>query len=1150
MTVASSIEYDNVLKYIGQCGKWQWRNFFLLWLTSAAGGLAVVVWVFTGKAMDHRCMIPHCETPSSASYFEDGTDHLPIFAEKLEPLGHCNYYDIAGETSISCNEYLNQIDRNDTSLVLKNCTWSGEGSRVFDTTVVDTSVIMDFGMICGDNGRPFLGATYMLGMLVGSFVLGHISDLVGRMKALMISVVLISVSGIIGAFMPDPFTFGFFRFVTGMGGIGCFMVTFVLCVEYVGAKYTMLIGIAIEIPFALGEAILGVESIFIRDWFTLQLVAHAPLILLLGLWFLVPESPRWLLATGEHDAAVKIIREAARVNGREIPESVLAPSSHPSEKPETLPPTPNLKDLFQPGVIAKRTLNMFYQWFSVTLCYYGLSFASTSLAGNAHSNYLLNVLIEIPGYIFCIIVMDCWGRRPILSFCQAISGFACVGAGLLYGSEDTGLQVLQVILSLIGKFGASACFAIVYVYTAELFPTIIRNRAIGCCSTVARVGGICSQLIILLKTFWAPLPLIVMGIVAIIAGGLAILFPETAGDRLPETMEDAINVGKHNKRKLTTCICPTSLSDHFDEKRKIRPMKCLKKSEEAKESNEGHVDYDAILEAISPFGRYQIQTSFLLWLATISSAIGVVSYSFTAFDQGSRCAIPHCESPETAPYFDSASSNFSAVVLSVYGNASEVKRSMVQCAIPTPSDLGRPPSAENVPETCDSYLSRISAGTTEGTCAWEDLIFDTTVVQSSITADFGFACENRFVSNFFNALYMTGMLIGSFIFGILSDKKGRMITLMISVFLLASAGTIAAFTRNVYAFGLLRVISGMGGMGCFMIPYVMVAENTAPHYIVPLGTLAAIGFPIGEMLFVGLAYIIRDWSTLQLVSHAPVFLGLLIYFVRPESTRWLLANGKIAQARADIRKVAAVNQKEVPENLMNHGTLHKSTNDEVSEEENRHPGLINLFKPRVIGLRSLNMFFQWYSVTMSYYGITFAITSLSGNPYLNFFLSALTELPGVVFGYYAINFFGRRFILSFLQSLAGVACIVAGLLVSYPSLSLLQTAMALIGKFGATCAFGTVYLYTSELFPTSIRGTAVGISSTIARVGGICALLLLGTKDIWAPLPMVIMGTVGTVAGCLALLLPETTGEDMPETLEDAINIGKSSKFKLCSCDN
>ncbi len=225
---------------------------------------------------------------------------------------------------------------------------------------------------------------------------------------------------------------------------------------------------------------------------------------------------------------------------------------------------PTLLDLFQPAKIAFRTANMFYQWFSVTLCYYGLSFASTSLAGDAYSNFCLSVFVEIPGYLFCIFVMDCWGRRPILSFCQAISGIFCILAALLQDNEKLG--ALQVVFSLVGKFGASACFAIVYVYTAELFPTIIRNTAIGSCSTVARVGGILCLFIIQLNTVWGPLPLLIMGCIAVVAGCLAIFFPETVGQQLPETMEDAINIGSGTSgRGLCTCVCPKSLGEMFNE---------------------------------------------------------------------------------------------------------------------------------------------------------------------------------------------------------------------------------------------------------------------------------------------------------------------------------------------------------------------------------------------------------------------------------------------------------------------------------------------------------------------------------------------------------------------------------------------------------
>ncbi len=54
--------------------------------------------------------------------------------------------------------------------------------------------------------------------------------------------------------------------------MGCFMISFVICVEFVGVKYTMLVGIVIEIPFALGELLLGLEAYIFRDFMALQLV--------------------------------------------------------------------------------------------------------------------------------------------------------------------------------------------------------------------------------------------------------------------------------------------------------------------------------------------------------------------------------------------------------------------------------------------------------------------------------------------------------------------------------------------------------------------------------------------------------------------------------------------------------------------------------------------------------------------------------------------------------------------------------------------------------------------------------------------------------------------------------------------------------------
>ena len=66
-----------------------------------------------------------------------------------------------------------------------------------------------------------------------------------------------------------------------------------------------------------------------------------------------------------------------------------------------------------------------------------------------------------------------------------------------------------------------------------------------------------------LAQYWEPLPMVVMGSVAVAAGALAVFFPETVGEQLPDTMGDAIAIGRNSSRTLTTCVWPKSAKQMF-----------------------------------------------------------------------------------------------------------------------------------------------------------------------------------------------------------------------------------------------------------------------------------------------------------------------------------------------------------------------------------------------------------------------------------------------------------------------------------------------------------------------------------------------------------------------------------------------------------
>ena len=111
----------------------------------------------------------------------------------------------------------------------------------------------------------------------------------------------------------------------------------------------------------------------------------------------------------------------------------------------------------------------------------------------------------------------------------------------------------------------------------------------------------------------------------------------------------------------------------------------------------------------------------------------------------------------------------------------------------------------------------------------------------------------------------------------------------------------------------------------------------------------------------------------------------------------------------------------------------------------------------------------------------------------------------------------------------------------------LVSPVAIAGKFFITVTFGVVYLYTSEVFPTCVRATGVATASFFARVGGIAAgwLALLDAAD--PALPTLAYAGAALCAGGLALFLPETKGEKMPDTLEESEAVPMTPVKKLFS---
>ena len=109
----------------------------------------------------------------------------------------------------------------------------------------------------------------------------------------------------------------------------------------------------------------------------------------------------------------------------------------------------------------------------ITMCFYGLSFNSGKQ--DLFKGTGLMAGVEVLAYFIILFTIDVGGRRPVLSVCQILAGLSCLCSGFV----PEAYFWVRMTLALVGKMGASAAFAVVFVYTCELFHTPVRNSAMG-----------------------------------------------------------------------------------------------------------------------------------------------------------------------------------------------------------------------------------------------------------------------------------------------------------------------------------------------------------------------------------------------------------------------------------------------------------------------------------------------------------------------------------------------------------------------------------------------------------------------------------------------------------------------------------------------
>ncbi|BFG03427.1 organic cation transporter protein [Drosophila madeirensis] len=543
------LDFDEILTQIGEFGRYQRRNYLLICLPVLFAAANSLSYVFTAGTPTYRCYIPGCDSIDAPDYHADWV-HIAVpgtWSKKgtFKP-ATCERY-VANETSTFSWEPLPE-----GQCTAANFTKEQERCLQFVYGSHERTIVQEWQLMCQENAwkLAFVGTTHFAGLVIGTAMFGYLADRFGRKRIFLFCIVFMAVTGIAQALAWDYVSFLSFALLNAVGTSGVYPLAFIIGVEMVGPRKREMSSIVLNYFYAVGEALLGL-SVFLPNWRQLQLVLSIPPLIFLGYFWIVPESVRWLLARNQREKAGVIIRRAAKVNRRDISIELLASfkqqeldmestDSNQKEKKEDSQIWLAVKEVFASHILIIRYVNMLFIWAVNAIVYYGLSLNSTSLSGNKYLNFTLVCLVEIPGYTLAWVCLRKLGRRLALSGSLLLCSVTCVASGYMTMRANW----LIVSLFLIGKLGITSSFAVIYTYTAEMMPTVIRSGGVGVMSTFARCGAMLAPFVPLLGSYYEPLPLLLFGAVSLMAGLLSLLLPETFHMKLPDTVEEAIALGK------------------------------------------------------------------------------------------------------------------------------------------------------------------------------------------------------------------------------------------------------------------------------------------------------------------------------------------------------------------------------------------------------------------------------------------------------------------------------------------------------------------------------------------------------------------------------------------------------------------------------
>ncbi|XP_028624930.1 solute carrier family 22 member 16 [Grammomys surdaster] len=429
-----------------------------------------------------------------------------------------------------------------------------------------------------------------------------------------------------------------------------------------------------------------------------------------------------------------------------------------------------------------------------------------------------------------------------------------------------------------------------------------------------------------------------------------------------------------------------------------------------------------------------------------------------------------------------------------------------------------------------SHLGYEYSGHKHDSSCSDGYVYDQSTWKNSVVRDFNLVCAQKWHASIIQPLFIFGMLLGAITFSYLSDRFGRRVVLWCTSIGVFFFGIASIVMFDYLSFMTTRFFLVMASSGYFVVVFVYVMEIIGKKSRTWASMHLNTFFAIGVMLVAVVSYLVKTWWLYQIILCTVTTPFILCCWMLPETPFWLLSEGRYKEAQGTVDTMAVWNNSSSCDLVELLSLDVTAASHDRSPKSIRKHSLAALFHSPDIAKMTLIVWLDWVTANLGYHIFGMESIQRKENDPLYLFLVGAVEIPAYVCLCTWLKRVGRRKTIFIFLLLSSLTCVVYVVIPSNYKTAKRMTALVVKVVIGSVFAF--IYLYTAELYPTTVRCLAVGSSNMVAHMASMVMPFTSHFSKVWIFSPQILFGILAILSGLLSLNLPETQNTPMTSTWE------------------